>query len=206
MLGDTMTDGSSRAVEQLSVLRAILGAEAQLIRRLREEASQRCKIKSDIQTICGELNHENVFHVARFFFLLKTLDCSTPEAIEALLVNHNKKVKSLIEAGDFDIRTPKELKKALFSEVQIFVCKRTLGDGATPALAKTEIAALLFEHMGRDSAMRTLDLLISAGLLIEIEVPSTSSNRKLIKTTGVIESAVSVYLSFLRSSILNRSE
>ncbi|MEO9572891.1 MAG: hypothetical protein ABJ263_09905 [Tateyamaria sp.] len=102
----------------MSTLQFILRAEARFLSRLRARAAERCKIKGDIETVQRELNHENVVNVARFFFLLKALDCATPEAVEALIEGHNRKVKSLINSENFQTRTRKELEKSVFKDAQ----------------------------------------------------------------------------------------
>ncbi|MEX0348093.1 MAG: hypothetical protein AB3N15_01625 [Paracoccaceae bacterium] len=180
----------------VNTLQAVLLAESRFLSRLRERTAERCIVKEDIEAIQREMNHENVVHVARFFFLLKALDCSTPAAIEALIEAHNLKVKRLLDAEDFQFRTRKELQKSVFKDAQQYVCVKTVKEKGRAVLAKTEIAALLFDHMSRDSAVKTLDLLVRAGLLVEEDSdPLSGSNRKLIKTDGVLEDAVAQYLS-----------
>ncbi len=177
-------------------LQAVLLAESRFLARLRERTAETCRIRDEVEATQRELDHENVAHIARFFFLLKALDCSTPEAIEALIEGHNRKVRSLIEQEDFRIRTRRELEKSVFKDAQQYVCVKTVREKGRAVFAKTEVAALLFDHMSRDSAVKTLDLLIRAGLLIEEDSdPLSGTNRKLIKTDGVLEDAVAQYLS-----------
>lgn len=188
-------------------LQAVLLAEAKFLARLRDRVAEKCRIKEDVDAIQGEMNHENVVHVARFFFLLKALDCSTPEAIEALIEAHNLKVKRLLDAEDFRFRTRRELQKSVFKDAQQYVCVKTVREKGRAVLAKTEIAALLFDHMSRDSAVKTLDLLVRAGLLIEEDSdPLSGTNRKLIKTDGVLEDAVAQYLAAIGASIVESNE
>ncbi len=201
-----MAEGAEQTGELLppqlvSTLQAVLLAESRFLSRLRERTAEKCRIKEDVEAIQREMNHENVVHIARFFFLIKTLDCSTPAAIEALIEAHNLKVKRLLDAEDFQTRTRKELQKSVFKDAQQYVCVKTVREKGRAVLAKTEIAALLFDHMSRDSAVKTLDLLVRAGLLIEEDSdPLSGSNRKLIKTDGILEDAVAVYLSEIGNS------
>ncbi|MDV7142565.1 hypothetical protein R3X27_07700 [Tropicimonas sp. TH_r6] len=191
----------------VNTLQAVLLAEARFLSCLRERTAEKCRIREDVEAIQRELNHENVAHVARFFFLLKALDCSTPETIEALIEAHNRKVRSLIENEDFRVRTRRELEKSVFKDAQQYVCVKTVKEKGRAVFAKTEVAALLFDHMSRDSAVKTLDLLIRAGLLIEEDSdPLSGTNRKLIKTDGVLEDAVVHYLSEIGKTAPNRSE
>lgn len=197
---DVKTAAQKPSPELVQVLQNLLRAEARFLTRLRDEAANRCNIRSDVEAIQRELNHENVIHVARFFFLLKVLDCTTPQAVEALIDRHNAKVRSLIEADDFTLRTERELRKAIFKGAQQYVCVQTVKEKRRAVFAKTEIASLLFDHMGRDSAVKTLDLMVRSGLLVEEDSdPLTGSNRKLIKTDGVLEDAVSNYLKDIKS-------
>ncbi|MDP5220349.1 hypothetical protein Q5Y75_24465 [Ruegeria sp. 2205SS24-7] len=196
-----MADEAEKTEELLppqlvNTLQAVLLAESRFLFRLRERTAEMCKVKEDVVAIQRELNHENVVHVARFFFLLKALDCSSPAAIEALIEAHNLKVKRLLDAEDFRFRTRKELQKSVFKDAQQYVCVKTVKEKGRAVLAKTEIAALLFDHMSRDSAVKTIDLLVRAGLLIEEDSdPLSGSNRKLIKTDGILEDTVASYLS-----------
>lgn len=191
------------APQLVNTLQAVLLAESQFLARLRERTAEKCRIREDVESIQRELNHENVAHVARFFFLLKALDCSTPEAIEALIEGHNRNVRSLIENEDFRFRSRKELEKSVFKDAQQYVCVKTVKEKGRAVFAKTEVAALLFDHMSRDSAVKTLDLLVRAGLLTEEDSdPLSGSNRRLIKTDGVLEDAVARYLSEIGSTTI----
>ena len=187
----------------VNTLQVVLLAESRFLARLRDRTAEKCRIQEDIEPIQRELNHENVVHVARFFFLLKALDCSTPEAVEALIEGHNRNVRSMLENEDFRFRTRKELEKSVFKDAQQYVCVKTVKEKGRAVFAKTEVAALLFDHMSRDSAVKTLDLLVRAGLLIEEDSdPLSGSNRKLIKTDGVLEDAVARYLSDIGSTAI----
>ncbi len=188
----------------VNTLQTVLLAESRFLSCLRERTAEMCKVKGDVAVIQREMNHENVVHIARFFFLLKALDCSSPAAIEALIEAHNLKVKRLLDAEDFRFRTRKELQKSVFKDAQQYVCVKTVKEKGRVVLAKTEIAALLFDHMSRDSAVKTLDLLVRAGLLIEEDSnPLSGSNRKLITADDVLVDAVSSYLSEISNSAAN---
>ncbi len=185
----------------VNTLQTVLLAESRFLSCLRARTAEMCKVEGDIEVIQREMNHENVVHIARFFFLLKALDCSSPAAIEALIEAHNLKVKRLLEASDFRFRTRKELQKSVFKDAQQYVCVKTVKEKGKVVLAKTEIAALLFDHMSRDSAVKTLDLLVRAGLLIEEDSdPLSGSNRKLIEADDVLVDAVGSYLSEISNS------
>lgn len=188
----------------VGTLHALLSAEARFLSCIREIAADRCKIKEDIDSVQRDLNHENVFHIARFFFLLKALDCSTPETVGAFIDSHNAKIRSLIDSKSFHLRTKGELEKAFMKRMQKIICMDTIGWLRRPVFARTEIAAFLFDHMGRDAIIRTIDLMVTAGLLIETkDDPLEGSNRKLIRTDGRIEDAVLAYLNDIQRDISN---
>ncbi|MGC1494730.1 MAG: hypothetical protein WA790_02905 [Sulfitobacter sp.] len=204
-MADTSPKTKPSSLDLVDTLERVLRAESRFLRRLKDETAKRCRITSDVTTIQRELNHENIFHVARFFFLLKALDCNTPATVDALIEQHNARIKSLLSAGDYQLRTEKELTKALFKEAQLFVCVKTVREHGRAVFAKSEIASLLYEHMTRSSAMTVLDLLVRAGLLIEEDSdPLTGSNRKLIKTDGVLEDAVAKYLGDVEQGITKK--
>jgi hypothetical protein len=195
------------ALELVQTLQAMLYAESEFLETLRKHTRKRLEHKkmrpSDILDVVNDLNHENIIHLARFFFLLKVLDCSTPKAVEALIDSHNDKIRKLIEAKSFEIRKEKELRKAFFSDQQKYICVKTIETKPRVSFSKAEIASFLFDHMSRDSAMKGLDQLVSAGILNEEDSdPLTGTNRKLIWTDGFIEEAVAKYLDDVRLGVL----
>jgi hypothetical protein len=196
--------GTIKLVETLQVM---LQAESDFLETLRKHTRERLEHKktqsSDILDVVNDLNHENIIHLARFFFLLKALDCSTPKAVEALIDSHNDRIRKLIEAKNFEIRKEKELRKAFFSDQQKYICVKTIEAKPRVSFSKAEIASFLFDHMSRDSAIKGLDQLVNAGILNEEDSdPLTGTNRKLIWTDGFIEEAVAKCLDDVRFGVL----
>lgn len=195
---ETKGGGAASSSHLVGHLENLLNAEARFVSRLRERAAEMSKVPADIESIKSALDNDKVVQIARFFFLLEAYACETPEAVEKLLISHNEKISSLLASGRFGQRSRRELKKALFNLRRVHTCVQTVKERQRAVFAKTEIASLLFEHMGRDTALRNLDLLVTAGLLFEQDSdPLMGSNRKLMFSDGFLEDAVSEYLSGL---------
>jgi len=206
MTGDTVNEPSPGGPEKeppntVATLMALLTAEGMLLTRLRSIAEERCNPRSELENTQRDLNHENVFHIARFFYLLKALNCSTSAALSTFIDSHNARVQALLDSENYKLRTKRELENARIKRQQKFVMLETIDAANRPVFAKTEVAHFLFDHMGRDSAVKTVDLMVQAGLLIEGDDPLDGSNRKLIQTDGAIENAVHDYLESIRIAV-----
>ena len=181
--------------ETVRTLQAILRAEKAFLEDLRAIAKEKCGHRDDFEKFQRNLNHDNVLHVARFYFLLSELDCTTSDAIDALIEAHNDKIDVLIEEEDFRTRTLGELKKAKFSRYQRLDCVESVGWSRRPAFMKSEITCFLFEHMGRTAAESMIDDMVDAGLLEETTYsPKGGADRQLLKANGKLENAVRTYL------------
>lgn len=180
-------------------------AEANFLTALRERARETYKFPEDekgLSKLISQLNHDNIFALARFFFLLKATGCDTPTAVEALLKDHNQKIRTLLETQDFAVREERELKKAAFSGGQIHDCVDSVGMNSRAQFIRAEIANLLFDHMSRDSVFRIIDALVDAGLLNEtVYEPLKGANRTLLQTDGFLENAVAQYLSDVKDNV-----
>lgn len=179
-------------------LENLLNAEARFVSRLRVRASEMCKIRTEVESVQSALSNDRVVQIARFFFLVQAYACDTPEAVEKLLDSHNEKISSFLASGGIRQRSNSELKKALFTDPQISMCVGAVRVNRRGVFTRSEIASLMVEHMGRDSANRILDLLVRAGLLFEhVWEPPGGPRRIQILTDGFLENTVSDYLSEL---------
>lgn len=188
-------------VERVAVLQVLLTAEQVFLRELQSLVEERIKNVTDIDELKQKVNNEDVFQIARFFFLLEELGCSTSTAVEELLLSHNKRIEKLINDGNFQFGSRNVLERCVFDDIQISTCMRTIKQMGRPVFSKNEIASLIFEQMKRDKATRTIDLMVQAKLLIEESAYDRqkkgklrSSNRSYIMTDGALENAVANYL------------
>lgn len=200
---------TQNATDTVRTWQAMLRAESAFLTQLRGYAEGKSKYAQDagkMRTLRARLNSENVMDLARFFFLLKELKCDKPDAVEALLKAHNDTIRTMIETEQFTLRTEGELKKAAFSGRQIYECLETIGFKPRAAFTRRDIASLLFEHMGRDSVLRAIDVMVEAGLLIEsVYAPIKGADRKLIHTDGFLEKATKQYLADVKRGIMEGS-
>jgi|GEM_PF-6972294 len=189
-------DDAHSPQQTVRTLQVIFTAEKVFLKSLRDIARENCGHLPDFENFQRKLNHDNILHVARFFFLLNELDCSGPDEIEGLIKVHNERIDKLTSDGDFSLRSKGELKKAHFTKYKIVDCKDSIGWEKRPAFVRAEIASFLFEHMGRDRAEKTVDDMVKAGLLTETTYsPKDGADRKLVKADGRLEDAVRTYLS-----------
>ena len=191
--------------DRVKTLQGLVQAEVTFLTALREQARQICRFRQDeerFSKLISQLNHDNIFSLARFFFLLKATRCDNPTSIEAFLKDHNQKIRTLIETQDFAVREERELKKAAFSGGQIHDCVDSVGMNRRALFTRAEIAKLLFDHMSRDSVLRMIDALVDAGLLNEtVYEPLKGANRTLLQTDGFLENAVAQYLSDVKDNV-----
>lgn len=193
---------------RVAVLQVLLSAEREFLRKLQSLVEERCRDSAALDTLKQKINNEDVFQVARFFFLLEELNCSTPDAIEELLESHNRRIQKLINDGDWQFGSKSVLGRSHFDDNQISTCVRTVKQKSRPVFSKHEIASLMFEQMKRDKATRTIDLMVDAKLLSEESAQDRekqgklrSSNRSYIMTDGALENAVADYLEAVSSGL-----
>lgn len=190
--------------QSVKTLQVLLMAEKAFLTTLRKIAQENCGHLPDYESFQRKISHDNILHIARFFFLLIELDCSGPEEIKALIKGHNDQINSLIEEKDFRVRSEGELKKARFSKYQRVDCIDSIGWSKRPAFIRSEIASFLYEHMGRAAAESTVDDMVRAGLLVEATYsPEEGPDRNLVKADGRLEDAVRTYLNDIYSVIKN---
>lgn len=191
--------------DRVKTLQGLMRAEANFLTALRERARETYKFPEDekgLSKLISQLNHDNIFALARFFFLLKATGCDTPAAVGAFLKDHNQRIRTMIETQDFAVREERELKKAAFSGGQIHDCVDSVGMNRRAQFTRAEIAKLLFDHMSRDSVLRMIDALVDAGLLNEtVYEPLKGANRTLLQTDGFLENAVAQYLSDVKDNV-----
>ncbi|MEX0337997.1 MAG: hypothetical protein AB3N11_03050 [Arenibacterium sp.] len=203
------SDAPQVALPRVAVLQVLLSAEAGFLRRLQRIVETRCAGAVELSALKQNVNNEDVFQIARFFFLLQELNCTTPEAVEALLQSHNQRIQALLDAGETQFGARSVLKRASFDDTQISICVRTIKQTGRPVFSKQEIASLLFEQMRRDRATRTIDRMVEARLLIEesrrdreLQNKLYTSNRSYIMTDGQIEDAVAEYLEKVQTGLI----
>lgn len=190
--------------QSVKTLQVLLTAEKAFLNSLRDIAQENCGHLSDFEKFQRKLHHDNVLHVARFFFLLSELDCSGPNEIKALIKGHNDQIDELVRKKDFRVRSQGELQKAKFSKYKRADCIDSIGWSKRPAFIRSEIASFLYEHMGRAAAESTVDDMVKAGLLSETTYsPEDGPDRKLVKADGRLEGAVRTYLNDIWLPIKN---
>jgi len=187
------------------VLQVLLSAERIFLRTLQEAVEEQSKNERELERLKQSVNNEDVFQVARFFFLLEESNCSTPEAVEELLESHNRRLQELKDRQDYQFGSASVLERAHFDDTQISTCIRTIRQKGRPTFSKNELASLLFEQMKRNKATRTIDLMVEAKLLNEESAGDRvrqgklrSSNRSYIRSDGIVENAVAKYLESVR--------
>lgn len=201
----TDSPGPPQPGKRIAVLQVLLSAERIFLRTLQEAVEEQSKNERELERLKQSVNNEDVFQVARFFFLLEESNCSTPEAVEELLESHNRRLQELKDRQDYQFGSASVLERAHFDDTQISTCIRTIRQKGRPTFSKNELASLLFEQMKRNKATRTIDLMVEAKLLNEESAGDRvrqgklrSSNRSYIRSDGIVENAVAKYLESVR--------
>jgi len=203
MKDDVAQPGRKQEGHALHTLQVLLSAEVRFLDTLETHARSAASNRYDNANILPRLNHENIFHIARFLFLLRELRCDSPAALGRFIDAHNTRVRELIETRDFSRRSEAELQKAIISKQRKFVMLETVSERGHVAFARREIADLLFDHMSRDRANAAVDILWATGLLKEISPDSfdKSNRRPVFSPSGVLEDAYQTYLTDISQGI-----
>ena len=193
----------------VSALQALLRAEVAFFKGLQEIARHRCVIQSDTDNTLRDIRHENSVHVARFLFMIKATGCNNAEAIRSLIGAHNAKIRELTSKKQTASRSASELQKAYFTNIQKASCIEANSTPGQARFTRSEFAAFLFEHMGRDSAIRNIDLLLKAGLLVQEDTdPLEGRPRQQIYSSGDLEDAFEDFLTHISDHFIegNKSQ
>lgn len=202
-----MPDRSREAVETLE---ACLLAEAEFFSSVHEKLDE-----TQRDELLVLLRHENTFHVARIFYLLKAFNCTTADALERFLKNHNNDIRSEIEASAEDAKRIRELKKAAFNAQRVFKLKAYFEQVGGPAFGVTDLADLLFGQIKRTSAINYIETLRLAGFvekrMIELDygaaedplADGAQNSAEVIVSTEVLEDLYGRYLLDIRDGILS---
>lgn len=198
-------------------LERLTRAEAALVRNMRARANETfrqqeealagepegaAKTLSGLRTrhadICAGLNSDYVFHVARFFFLLRVLGCDGEAQMAAFIKSHNERLAAFKLEDASRSRSPSELKKADFSNRRKAEVLDTLRDRERLALATGEIADFLFDHGSRKRINEAVNVLIGAGLLIPLSETEKQllprPSRLLVQTDNYLEACYERFL------------
>ncbi|MEM6887577.1 MAG: hypothetical protein AAGA74_02310 [Pseudomonadota bacterium] len=203
------SDSPLKPGETTTTLVSLLSAEANFLKEIREIAKDHLGDTNNAGSILRSLNCEEVFHIARFYFLLGELGCTSLDAIIRLIKNHNKDIEKLIESGNVEIRTQKELEDAIFSDYIILEIKNSFGWNPRPGFTRADLGRLMIEHSSDTKTTEVVDLMIKSGLLTMTEQSQVDSRgkpkgkpRKLVRADGRLENAVRNYLKGIISGIV----
>ncbi|MEM7544012.1 MAG: hypothetical protein AAF367_00605 [Pseudomonadota bacterium] len=185
--------------ETVTTLQRLVGAEASLLAELRGQAAHHLSDDAALADICAALNSDYVVHVARFFFLMKVLGCENTVALGTFIDGHNDKLKQCDRSAERAVRSPAEIAKARFSAQRREDVIETTRLCGGLALAKAEIADLLFDHGSRNRLIAALNVLVEAGVLtivtdeaVLMKLPRP--HRSVLRTDGRLEAIYERYL------------
>lgn len=164
--------------------------KGEMLKHLRAKDPKATLSPADFPGILAKTGHDNLTHIAQFFFLLHALDCTREDQVEAFIKGHNEKVKHSISSGE-EIMREAELKKVLFSAPKIAAVRETLTHFQAPVFAISEISALLYDLMSPRQTEKILKELLHCGLLRQRGVGSedppitTDPRRILVEPTEI---------------------
>lgn len=196
----TETSSPKRPIPNaVAALQRLVASEAHLLDGLRAAAREALADPDERSAVMRALNSDNVFHVARFFFLMQTLRCDEPTSLATFLESHNERLAPYLKDDKSLRRSISELEKAQFDDDRIKFAAETTRIAERLALGKSEIADILFEHGARRSIIDAVNTLIKAGLLTVVDdeeflFRSPRPDRKIIRSDGRIEHLYETYL------------
>ncbi|MEM8753873.1 MAG: hypothetical protein AAGF90_12920 [Pseudomonadota bacterium] len=185
--------------ETVETLKRLVAAEARLLAAFRSVAAERVQGRDERADIDRALNSDYVFHVARFFFLMGALGCEEERALAAFIDGHNANVEAFAASSARATRSPSELAKARFSAQRKEDVLATTRLAGRLALARGEIADLLFDHGSRNRIVDAVKTLESAGLLTPFAddpngYKAPRPHRAVVRSDGRLEALYEAYL------------
>ncbi len=208
-----------RSVHAVKTLEACLIAEAGFFANLykfveSDGGFQRIDVKDPEE----KLRHENTFHIARLFFLLRAFNCLDRDALERFLGSHNRDVNVARESELTATSRKNELAKAIFKRQRVYKLQAYFRAAGRPAFGVTDLADLLFGQMKRTIAIKHIETLRQAGLLelkeIDLEhsdvadelASGAENSASVIVSSGQMEDLYRDYLLEIRDQILKPDE
>lgn len=126
--------------------------------------------EADFKTLVSKNGHDNLIHVAQFYFFLDALNCTTPERIEAFIEAHNSKVSTDLAHDDAIMRAA-SLKKTQFSVNDITQVRMTLLYYGAPVFAVTELGYFLSDLMSPATTTNLVKDLVKGGVFEQLAGP-----------------------------------
>lgn len=178
------------AVQALAVLEAQMDGEFWYLNEVRALIRRKTGIidpKQPLDTnayphLTSKSGHDNLIHIAQFFFLLDALKIKTPEQIDAFIRSHNEKIDELIQNRTTNI-TVTELRKVIFKSARKAQVKDTFDYYRKPIFAISEIGYFLFYVMSPATATNVINDLLHAGMLMRLNpdgVPGATDPRRIL--------------------------
>lgn len=175
----------------VNVLEAQLTGEAEfldrvtmLIRRHLGLPSESPLERDRFPSLTSKTGHDNLVHLAQFFFLLDALACTTPEQIAAFIDAHNEKIEGEL-AGNEATASRSELKRAIFKSARKSQVYDTFKFYGRPVFAISEIGHLAFDLMSPATTTNLITELLDGGVFHEPvksghDAPITTDPRRVL--------------------------
>lgn len=117
------------------------------------------------------LHHDEVLHIARFFFLLDTFDVRDEIAVGKFIDNHNQQLTDSIRQEKPNHRRETELRKAAIVPERKYKLQNYFMSAGEPAFDRRSLEQFLYAHIGRTQLHNRLKQMVAFGFLEEREVP-----------------------------------
>lgn len=170
------------SVLAMNTLEAQLEAESWFLEEVRGSIRKKYGLAKDAElddelfkNLKSRGGHDNLIHIAQFFFFLETLNCTTPSQLEALIVSHNDKVKAEMSRADKDRGKPPSDK--FLSAVEITQVRLTLDYYGEVAFSLTELGKLMSDIMSTSTTANLLKELVIGGIFEQVGGPALDPNR-----------------------------
>ena len=149
----------------------------------------------DFRNLIARGGHDNLIHIAQFYFFLETLECRTPNQLEALINSHNTKVVDNLPPAE-KVK-PKPPSDRFIAANEITQIRLTLEYYGELVFSLTELGKLLSDLMSTSTTANLLKELVVGGVFEQVGGPAldqehrpgfeyqgpatTNSKRKLIR-------------------------
>jgi len=132
--------------------------------------------------LTSKTGHDNLIHIAQFFFLLDAWSITKPEQIEEFIQGHNDKIDDLIQNRTTNM-TVSELRKVIFKSSRKAQVVDTFQYYKRPVFAISEIGYFLFYVMSPGTTTNIINDLIDAGIMTRLNpegAPGATDPRRIL--------------------------
>ena len=121
-------------------------------------------IVKDFDFLQGKELHDYLINLAQFYASMDVLECNTPEKVEVLLDEHNRKIEADVKNGSIT-KSPGEVKKMIFSPLRMAQIREMVKHCGKAAFTVQDLSHLL-DFASATNVRNFMTALIKARIMV----------------------------------------